>query len=475
MKLRNQIHLYTAVLFISLIVLVNGAFYYLFSHMILDRELERVTDETRQALVGMNQPESTVPTEELLRAYAPIHGILQIIHSDGSRGMAVTPPELKELREQPVVYYSKEIQSIIKYNGIPHAFVSLPMIWRDGEVAELQVTESLKSTSSTLHFLRLVLIAVTALAIIPVLISSRLLSNLITQPITSMIATMRDIGRSGQFKRIVLPKKTNHELYLMGETFNHMMDLLEINYEKQGQFISNASHELKTPLTVIESYASLLKRRGQDQPELFEESVHAIHSEALRMKDLTEQLLLLAKHDELWQIELETLNVYELAEELIRSFQKAYHREVKLIHDTDTLQRPESKLPEDEGMERAKRREEVLVQANQQKLKQLFYIVLDNARKYSEEAIELRIRADLNHATVEISDRGIGIPKDDLGKIFDRFYRVDQARSRAKGGFGLGLSLAKQIADAMHADIRIESIEGHGTMVAIELPRVQSH
>lgn len=450
MKLRNKINLYTAVLFIVLILIVNAAIYYIFSNMILDSEANRVAGEAQQALTGINQTGNLIPADDLLRAYVPLRGILQIVNADGSRGAAVAPPELKELREFPVAYYRQEERSIVDVQGIPHVFVSLPIVWQGGEVANLQVMESLKSTADMLHILRVVLILVSGVAFLPVLISSKLLSNFITRPISSMIATMRDIQQSGRFKRIPLPKKSKDELYQMGITFNRMMDLLEVNYEKQGQFISNASHELKTPLTIIESYASLLKRRGKEQPELFDESVEAIHSEAIRMKDLTQQLLLLAKHDEMWTVTVESIDLGQMIEEWIRAFQKAYQRDISLQRESD-----------------------IIVETDVQKCKQLFYIVMDNARKYSEGSIGISVTKAGTKAVVEVSDSGIGIPADSLDKIFDRFYRVDKARTRATGGFGLGLSLAKEIVEVLEADIHIESMEGRGTKVQISFKQAQ--
>ncbi|WP_318505723.1 histidine kinase dimerization/phospho-acceptor domain-containing protein [Bacillus sp. T3] len=281
MKLKNRINLYTSVMFIILLIFINGAIYYSFSQMMLDRELERTKAEAEQAVAGINQAVSSIPTAELLRAYVPINGMLQIVKSDGKRGAGVAVPSQQGLRDLPVYFYSKEETEIIAAKGIPHAFVSLPIVWNDGEVVALQITENLKSTADMLGLLRVVLIAVTVLATIPVVVSSRLLGNFITHPITSMIKTMREIRESGHFKRLSLPKKSKDELFQMGETFNSMMDLLQVNYEKQGQFIANASHELKTPLTVVESYASLLKRRGKTEPDLFDESVRAIHSEAI--------------------------------------------------------------------------------------------------------------------------------------------------------------------------------------------------
>src|SRR5690606_36693372 len=135
------------------------------------------------------------------------------------------------------------------------------MVWKTGEVVSLQITHNFETTTQNIKTLSYVLIIVTILAALPVLLSTHFLSKFSDRPITTMTTTMSDIRGSGKFKMLDLPKKSNDELYQMGETFNEMMGHLENNYEKQEQFVSNASHELKRPPTVIESYASLLKRR----------------------------------------------------------------------------------------------------------------------------------------------------------------------------------------------------------------------
>ena len=450
MKLRSKINLYTTVMFICLLLLINGAIYVSFSRVTLNSELERTAAEAKQTIKGI-QSGTTIPTKDLLRAYAPTNGMLQIVNADGSTDAAATAPGHQKLRQEPVTFYQKEQREIIEYDGIPHAFISLPIIWTGGEVADLQVTENLALAANNLKVLKFVLIAVTLLAAIPLFLSSRLLSNFITRPISSMMKTMQAIRGSGQHKRIVLPKQSKDELYQMGETFNEMMAQLEMNYEKQEQFVSNASHELKTPLTVIEAYASLLKRRGRDNPEVFDESVDAIQSEASRMKDLTQQLLLLAKHEQ-WNIEMSNVPLAELVEESIRSFRAGYKREIKLVVEHKSI-----------------------VRADQQKLKQLIYILMDNAHKYSDASIRVNVRTVQNKALIEIIDQGVGIPTSDLAHVFDRFFRVDTARTRKSGGFGLGLSLAKEIADLMDAEIRIDSVEGKGTTAQIWINIADSH
>src|SRR5699024_8592805 len=155
-----------------------------------------------------------------------------------------------------------------------------------------------------LNILRVILIIVTALAMIPVFLSAHILSKIISKPILSIIGTMSDIQKSGEYKRIPLQKQSKDELYQMGTTFNAHIEQIEKNYESQQHINMNASNVIKPPLTVIESYSDLLKRRGLEQPELFEESIEAIHSEAIRMRELTEQLLLLSKNEAIWKMQM---------------------------------------------------------------------------------------------------------------------------------------------------------------------------
>jgi two-component system, OmpR family, sensor histidine kinase ArlS len=447
MRLRNKINLSTAFLFFCLFILSNISIYFVFSNLILDSEMEQAKAEAEKIAKGINDSLGTVSEETLLRAYVPIDGMIQIVTSDNKSFPPVTSPSEKELSNRSVQYFSEERSDRIEYSKNTYSFDTIPIILSDGQVANLQVTKSIQTVMEDLSTLRLVLLVVTTIAMIPMLISSRLLSNFITMPITSLTETMKDIRKNGHFKRIHLEDRSKDELYEMGETFNHMIDLLESNFEKQDQFVSNASHELRTPLTIIESYSSLLKRRGLKEPEIFHESVESIHSEAIRMKEMVEQLLLLAKHNEEWNIQLEVIDLGEHVRQTVKSFESAYHREVHF-----QLQQ--------EGIE---------VMVDTQKLKQLTYIILDNAKKYSEDIITVEVGVKDESPFIQIIDKGLGIPKDDLEKVFDRFYRVDKARSRKKGGSGLGLSLAKEIAEATNAILTIDSLEGVGTTVTIQL------
>ncbi|MEK0289061.1 HAMP domain-containing sensor histidine kinase [Caldifermentibacillus hisashii] len=447
MKLKNKINLYTSVLFIGLLIFMNITIYLLFKNLMVASEISTTEQEFDNITAGVISSLGTVATDNLLRAYVPIDGKIQLVASDGKNlAMSVSPSE-KKLSKQETVFYDKEVTKEITLDENHYYFYSLPVIWTDSSIANLQVTKSIETAYDQSETLRFILFAVTFVATIPIIVSSQLLGKLIMDPITALTKTMKEITKSGQFKRIPMNQQTKDELEQMGKSFNHMIDLLETNFTKQEQFVSNASHELRTPLTVIESYASLLKRRGIDKPEIFHEAVDAIHAEAVRMREMTEQLLLLAKPNEQWNLDFRSLSLTLITEATTKSFEQAYGREIALNVT-----------------------EEVVVISDEQKLKQLLYIILENAVKYSEEIITVTIGKQNKKGFIRVSDKGIGIPEEDLPKIFDRFYRVDQARSRKYGGTGLGLSLAKEIANAIHAKIEVESSLGAGTNVTIRLP-----
>ncbi|MGG3476504.1 HAMP domain-containing sensor histidine kinase [Peribacillus frigoritolerans] len=444
MRLRKKINLYTAVLFIFLLLLMNVSIYFVFSNLMMVNEMNRAKAETGKIAFDVSENVNNISPNDLLRAYLPIDGMIGIVIEGQRKGTAVTSNSVKQLSNRNSSFYPGEKSEIITYQQKKYVFVSNPIVWGDGSVVNLQITKSMSATEEMLAVLRIVLIAVTIIAMIPVLISSTILSNFIARPIRSMIDTMKEIQTSGQFKRLILEEKSKDELVEMGKTFNHMIDLLQANFEKQEQFVSNASHELKTPLTVIESYASLLKRKGLERPDLFDESIAAIHSEAIRMREMTEQMLLLAKHQEKWNIEKENVNLTDIMAELAKVYKNAYNRTVE-IYSGDAIE----------------------AVTDVQKLKQLLFIFLDNARKYSDELISVYIGRTGNEAYIRIEDRGDGIPKAELPKVFDRFYRVDKARNRKQGGSGLGLSVAKEIADAIDVRIEMDSLEGRGTIVTL--------
>ncbi|CAM4447394.1 HAMP domain-containing sensor histidine kinase [Paenibacillus macerans] len=453
MKLRSKIYLYTSALFAVLLIVVNLSVYILFERMSVGHEIKRVEAEAEAIVKGVRQSAGLIPPDDLLRAYAPLNGMLRIVKSDGTSTPPVTTSSEQQLSKLKYAFEEERKTRRIDVGRTGYVWVSVPVIWPDGEVVNVQVMESIADTEGRLAVLRTVLVAVTLIALIPALVSSRILANRMMTPVSSMIGTMKEIMRSGRFKRLSQSGSSRDELKEMEETFNGMIDMLEANFERQERFVSDASHELKTPLTIIESYASLLRRRGRERPEIFDEAVEAILSESLRMREMTEQLLMLARGPEHWQLKVERVDLAGAAEESVRAFRNAYKRDVSLFAEGPIWQNT------DAGM-----------------LRQLLFILLDNARKYSETGIAVRVGADEREGWITVEDRGVGIPREELNKVFDRFYRLDPARTRrsGEGGFGLGLALAKEIAGALGVRIKLDSQVGQGTTASLIFRKEQA-
>ncbi|WP_343751917.1 HAMP domain-containing sensor histidine kinase, partial [Lentibacillus halophilus] len=194
------------------------------------------------------------------------------------------------------------------------------------------------------------------------------------------------------------------------------------------------------------SYSSVLGRWGKNDPEVRDEAIEAIHSETKRMQHLVEQLLDLARHDQQSALNLERQNITQLSREAV---QRMKH----VTKDDITLTGPE-----------------LTMQIDAEKWQQLLFILLDNAIKYGDEPIHLTLTTDDNGIVFTVADNGPGIDPEEREQVFDRFFRIDKARSRNKGGTGLGLSLAFQIVQAHGGTIEIEGNEPRGTQFIVCLP-----
>lgn len=451
MKLRNRIHIYSTLLTLVILIILTAVIYYSFSSFAYSTEVGEMESSADALLTAYNANEVGEPSD-LLRGYVPVLGLIKVKDQEGNQLALIQSPEVTTQFPDQI----EERSGTLHAEGERFAFSTTPIIWPDGTVAELLIAKSLREVSSNLETLRLVLAVAVVLAMIPVIISGAVLARIVTGPITALTETMRNIQRNGRFQKLPVSDESNDELNQMGMTFNEMMALLEENYLKQEEFVSNASHELKTPLTIIGSYAKLLERQGMENKEVAKESITAIRSETERMTTMIEQLLMIARRNET-KAAFEQIELTALLTEITAALKRSYDREYILDAEVD----------------------EVYVRTDSVKLRQLLYILLDNARKYSEERIEILLKTD-DTPIIQIRDYGQGIPKESLPFVFDRFYRVDKARNRGTGGFGLGLALASELAESLKLKLEIESIEGLGTTISIifssdfNIPEVKS-
>ncbi len=269
-------------------------------------------------------------------------------------------------------------------------------------------------------------------------------------PIERMTETVKRISISDLNTRLDV-SGSQDELKELAETFNEMLDRIEASYQQQNQFVSDASHELRTPISVLQGYANLLDRWGKEDKDVLDESILAIKGESENMKSLVERLLFLARTDKnLQRLEREEFSMDELVSEVLRDANiiDSQHQ-FEVLTNEDTIYYGDRKL-----------------------IKQLLRILLDNSIKFTPQGgiISINNKRTKNLIILEIADTGPGIAQEDLPHIFERFYRADKSRSKNQGGQGLGLSIAKWIVDSHHGKIEVKSKLGRGTKFIIYLP-----
>lgn len=271
------------------------------------------------------------------------------------------------------------------------------------------------------------------------------------KPVDDMIGTARSISARELNTRLNVVD-SHDELKDLAVTFNEMLDRIQASYEQQNRFVSDASHELRTPISVIQGYANLLQRWGKEEKAVLEESVSAIKNEADNMKDLVEKLLFLARADKNTQrLEESLFALHELVDEVIR----------------------ETRLIDSEHNITCDVNDKIIINADRGLIKQALRIFVDNSIKYTPSGGTIKINSDLRHnrAFLTINDNGIGISQEDLPHIFERFYKCDKSRTREAGGSsGLGLSIAQWIIEKQQGSISVESELTKGTKIIITLP-----
>lgn len=329
---------------------------------------------------------------------------------------------------------------------------TVPIIWGPNgrRVGVMQVMSPLSTLDQAVDRLVRVMIGVGAVALILSFFVGSVIAGQALLPIETIGQTARQITAAEDLSRRIPYNGPPDELGQLTQTFNTTLDRLERLFMAQRRFVADVSHELRTPLTTIQGNVDLIKRVGP-APELLE----AIESENKRMTRLVGDLLLLAQADS------GRLPITEDVVELGTLALEVYRQAQVLAGDVQL------KLGAVDA---------VRVMGDADRLKQLMLNLITNSLKYTPAggSVTISVTAGGGYAMLRVADTGIGIPKDDLPLIFERFYRVDKARDRQKGGAGLGLSIAKWIAEAHHGRIWAESEPGKGSTFIVQLPSIDA-
>lgn len=448
MKITTKINLLTTAWMLCILIIINFVVYFLFMQTTINVEEDMQYQKAGVILKEFDRKLSSSEMKEKLKEHLTEHSYIRIMGPNDKVIHQVTNDQV--LSQKMIGKFTNEKQAknhlISTQNGEEQVLIIRVPINKGNQ--SLEIGERLIGLEARKETLRAIIIICTILAALLSLLGGRWLASTIMKPISNMIKTMEEIETSGVPKTISIENRAKDELQTMAQTFNRMINRIQENLTKQAQFVSDASHELKTPLTVIKSYANLLRRHGIENNKMADEAIQAIHSEATRIQKMTEAFLDLANLDKENVLEINQMNLISLCQNILKQLKEVYKREITLHYN---------KYP-------------IIIPADELKIKQVIIILLDNAIKYSNDKIQVLIEQNEQHAIIRVKDYGIGIPEYEINNIFERFYRVDKSRSRETGGSGLGLHIAKSIMKLHKGEIQISSKEGEGTEAVLVFP-----
>lgn len=448
-KISWKITILYAFMFMMLLFLVNLSIYFFLSSFI-DDNIQKSINNTSELVLsqfsGIGDPVNFFETDILQQISRSEENIFfRVLDKDGK-----VNAQSKYLENMDIPF-SLEIEEFRSGNKIM-AVKTIPVNKFVFSRGYLQVVRDITFEKNFLDFLIIVLTFAAGIGALISVFLGYFTTRKMLSPINKVTEAARKISSSDLGRRLEV-SGPDDELKKLALTFNSMLDRLEKSFKRQKQFVSDASHELRTPISVIKGYVDLLDRWGKEKEDVRDEAIDAIKKETDNMKKLMENLLLLARGDDSKLKKEENLfDFNNLVEEIIKEF-KVMESDITLIFEDDA---------------------EIEFYGDPNLFKQLFRIFLDNAVKFTAKNGKIKIklgRLDKENFFFSIADDGPGISQSDLPFIFDRFYQADKSRSRKSNkGSGLGLAIAKQIIDSYNGTIEIESSEKEGTKFIVKLP-----
>ncbi len=291
-------------------------------------------------------------------------------------------------------------------------------------------------------------------SVIITVIVSFVFVDILSAPILSLTDTVRQVSLGNTTERAKI--YSNDEMGNLSEAFNGMVTKLNQVDDQRKRFVSNVSHELRTPLTSVKIIAETLVNSNEENPAVYKDFLNDVNSEVDRLNKIIDSLLYLVNLEKK-ELELEYSVTYVnyMINRVVEMIKPIAAQKKIIIHYEDS--------------------ERVQIVLDQLKIRQCLINIINNAIKYSPENkhIYITLQTTSKEVRIAISDEGIGIPREDLPFIFDRFYRVDTARARHTGGSGLGLSIVQQIVQLHQGRIEVESTPGSGSTFTLILPKKQ--
>jgi signal transduction histidine kinase len=389
-----------------------------------------------------------------------------------------------------------------RIDGRPFRFLFEKLNDINGHIYTVEMGLPADDVVGTLHQFRFYLLMFAPLMLLAAAGGGYWLSRRALSPVDALVRTARAVSGTNLDSRLQ-KLETGDELQRLSDTLNEMLDRIESAFLRITQFTADASHELRTPVSLIRTEAELALRRSRGEAE-YKEALRHILFEAERTTTLLEQLLSMARADSGREtLRLQPVNLRPTLRNVVSGWQQvATIRNLRFsasLEVTDSDARgsdarnsdhldagdsdagasdaaasdsADSGAPETDAAHSDA--ESLLVMGDETLLRRLVDILLDNAFKYTSSPgrVHLSLRSKGESAVITVQDSGVGIAEEDQRKIFERFYRVDKARSRAQGGAGLGLSIAQWIVNQHRGSIAVESHPGEGAAFRVELPMI---
>jgi heavy metal sensor kinase len=408
-----------------------------------------------------------------------IEAVRDIIQEDAPSGIAALQDEFHELWDSqgagsqlrvaylggPVIWASPEMQSAIEPTQVQaasHPFTTRIQRGRfrllresvqvGGVTYDIETAISTEEFDRSLEQFRTLLYSLGPAFLILAALGGHWLSRRALTPVDQITRAARSIGAQDLSQRLSV-LHTGDEVERLADTLNEMLGRLEAAFQRVTQFTADASHELRTPVSVMRTNAEITLRKPRSEAE-YREALLRILDESEKVSRLIEQLLALARADS-------GSAALQMGRTDLNAAIASACREASVLAEAKQLQFSQS-IPENA----------MWVQGDSSSLERLFMILLDNAVKYTPSGgrVDVRLGSDDGFAVADVRDSGSGIAPEDVPHVFDRFYRADRARSRESGGTGLGLAIGRWIAEAHRGEIRVESEPAKGSKFQVRIP-----
>ncbi len=461
MKLNSVVFkLGATILFLQLIILIP------LGYIILQLILNYSMNQTEQQLIQLSEKYATQVNSiddpeslQLLEHLADMTDtsavildqngdtVLQTNWHEDITDEVLANPQIKQLEA------GETIVDDYTFNSTTYLKVAQPITNQGGIQGSVVLFSSFGLISNSIHNIIFLVILASLGAVALAIGFTFFISKKLGAPLITMEKVAKQIAEKKNFS-LRVDYKANDEIGSLAHAINHLSETLERYQTNRNEFFSNITHELKTPLTYVKGYANAVRHEMYQNREERDEFLEIIENETDHISNLMDDLTDLSKIEE-GKIDLnkEDINVNKLAEEMVRRSQ--FRASEKGL--TMNLDVPDSI---------------VFLFADKNRLDQVLTNLVENAVRYTEKgSITLKVKEERDEVMIRVKDTGIGIKKEDIPYLFERFYRVDKSRSRANGGTGLGLAIVKNLVEMHEGDIEVDSELNKGTTITLRFPK----